>query len=430
MVIHGDIDPNFHEVARTLSKHVGRGGGAGVCVYHRGRKVVDIWAGERDSSGNAWKENTMAMSFSTSKGVLSTLVHILADQGLIDYDEPVSTYWPEFGAAGKERIRVRDVLTHRAGLPNFHTLIDHAERVFDWEHMTSTLAAAKVRGELLGKPAYHALTYGWLVGEIIQRATGRDLTSVIREELVDPLELEGLYIGAPKHAQRRAAELSPPANLPGLNSDGSVRPFAAALSQVNRFTGFPIDPLLLHDALIAPGDPQIFWHPRILDVPVPAANGLFTARSLARVYAMIAGGGEIDGVRLLSSKTVRMLSRVQTKLRDQVLVIPMHWRLGYHSAITLRGRLKTGFGHFGYGGYGAWACPKRQLAVAMTTNRLGGTPFGDLRIAEISSAALWGAKRASAAKNGASVSVMEPSRRGGRRRLNVVPGLVPARGSA
>jgi CubicO group peptidase (beta-lactamase class C family) len=422
MVIHGDIDPNFHEVARMLSKHVARGGGASVCVYHRGRKVVDIWAGSRDFNGSEWRSNTMAMSFSTSKGVLATLVHILADRGLIAYDEPVANYWPEFAAAGKERIRVRDVLTHRAGLPHFHTLIDHAERVFDWEHMTSTLARAQAREELRGKPAYHALTYGWLVGEIIQRATGRDLPSVIREELVEPLELEGLYIGAPKHAQKRAAALSPPANLPGLNSDGSVRPFAAMLSGLNRMTGLPIDPLLLHDALIAPGDPKIFWHPRILDVPVPAANGLFTARSLARVYAMIAGGGEIDGVRLLSNKAVRALSRVQTKQRDQVLVIPMHWRLGYHSAITLRGRLKTGFGHFGYGGSGAWACPKRQLAVAMTTNRLGGTPFGDLRIAEISSAALWGAKRASTAKGRSSVSVMQPSR-DGRRRLTVVPGL-------
>jgi CubicO group peptidase (beta-lactamase class C family) len=195
-----------------------------------------------------------------------------------------------------------------------------------------------------------------------------------------------------------------------MGSDGSVRSVAAALSRVNRFTGVPIDPLLLHDALIAPGDPKIFWHPRILDVPVPAANGLFTARSLARVYAMIAGGGEVDGVRLLSSKTVRALSRVQTKLRDQVLVIPMHWRLGYHSAITLRGRLSTGFGHFGYGGSGAWACPKRQLAVAMTTNRLGGTPFGDLRIAEVSSAALRGAKRAGSTPNRATVTQLDPRR--------------------
>jgi CubicO group peptidase (beta-lactamase class C family) len=126
---------------------------------------------------------------------------------------------------------------------------------------------------------------------------------------------------------------------------------------------------------------------------VPAANGLFTARSLARVYAALAGGGRIDGVRLLSSDTLRRATEIQTRGRDRVLLLPMHWRLGWHSAFTAGGRLATGFGHFGYGGSGAWADPRSELALAMVNNRVGGGPFGDWRIAELGSAALLAARR-------------------------------------
>jgi CubicO group peptidase (beta-lactamase class C family) len=169
--------------------------------------------------------------------------------------------------------------------------------------------------------------------------------------------------------------------------------FASTLSNLYRKVRIPIDPLLLHESLI-PHDPAILWDPRALDVPIPAANGLFTARSLARMYAALAAYGTLDGVRILSEATVRRASEIQTRAPDRVLMLPMHWRLGYHSAFTTLGRVRTGFGHFGYGGSGAWACPERQLAVAMVTNRVGGSPFGDWRIAEIGTTVMRCARRA------------------------------------
>ena len=153
-----------------------------------------------------------------------------------------------------------------------------------------------------------------------------------------------------------------------------------------------MDPLLIQDTLIPSDDASLVFEPRILDAPVPAANGLFTARALARMYAALAGGGELQGVRILSEETLARATEVQVRGPDRILMLPMHWRLGYHSAFTTAGRLETGFGHFGYGGSGAWADPKRQLAFAMVNNRLGGGPFGDLRIAELGTAALRGAR--------------------------------------
>jgi CubicO group peptidase (beta-lactamase class C family) len=148
------------------------------------------------------------------------------------------------------------------------------------------------------------------------------------------------------------------------------------------------------DALVPSDDAALLFEPRILDAPIPAANGLFTARALARLYACLAGGGELQGVRLLSKETLVRATEIQTRRPDRVIMLPMHWRLGYHSPFTTAGRLDTGFGHFGYGGSGAWADPSRELAFAMVNNRLGGSPFGDLRIAELGSAALRAARSA------------------------------------
>jgi CubicO group peptidase (beta-lactamase class C family) len=394
MRIHGTLEPSFWEVASTLESQVDRrGGGAAVCVYHRGVKVVDLWAGARTPDGHPWQHDTLAMSFSTTKGALSTLAHVLADRGLLDYDAPVARYWPEFAQAGKAHITVREVMTHRAGLAPLRTLIDRAERMLDWDHMTTALAAAPPSGACEA-PAYHALTYGWLLGEIVQRAGGRRLPELIASELAEPLELDGFYIGAPPAVVERVATLSAPRRIPGVGGMLSSRPLGTVWSTVLKGLGVPFDPLLFFDALLPPpGRPELLWEAEALHTPIPAANGLFTARALARMYAMLAEGGELDGRRLLSARTVREAGTVQTTARDRVLVLPMHWRLGYHSAYTMRGRLATAFGHFGYGGSGAWACPERRLAVAMTTNQLHGGPIGDFRIAEVGSAALRSARR-------------------------------------
>ncbi len=386
--IRGHVDGGFWSVARALEAQIARhGGGAAACVFHRGRKVVDVWGGVRDEAGRPWRADTMAMSFSTSKGVLATLVHRLVDRGALDYDDPVARHWPEFGREGKERITVRDVLSHRAGLPQVRPLLDRGDRILDWEYMVRALERARPRLRPGGVSAYHAFTFGWLAGEIVQRVTGLSLPDALREELAEPLGLDGLFIGAPPEARARAAPLTRPSLWPRL--PGSfASPVLWTLSGMSRAARLPLDPALMRDALVPPDADQVLWHPRVLEPPVPAANGLFTARSLARMYAALAGGGAVDGVRLFSEATLRRAAEVQTRQPDRVLVLPMHWRLGYHSAFTTRGRLAGAFGHFGYGGSGAFADPRRELAVAMVTNRVGGGPFGDTRIAALASAAL------------------------------------------
>jgi CubicO group peptidase (beta-lactamase class C family) len=393
-VIQGYCEPEFGVVADVLRRQVRRSGrGAAVCVYHRGRKVVDLWAGVRDEEGRLWRADTLAMSFSTTKGVVATALHVLVDRGLADYDDPVAKHWPEFAQNGKERITLRDVLSHRSGIPQIRPLIDRADRVLDWDYMVRALERAKPRLPPGGDPAYHAFTFGWLAGELVQRVARRPLMDVIRSEIAGPLRLDDVHIGTRDPAVReRLASLGPWRPNAIISGILSSRRLAAAMRLVYRGARIPVDPLLMQDALIPSDDASLVFEPRILDAPVPAANGLFTARALARMYAALAGGGELQGVRILSPETLARATEVQVRGLDRVLMLPMHWRLGYHSAFTTAGRLETGFGHFGYGGSGAWADPKRQLAFAMVNNRLGGGPFGDLRIAELGTAALRGAR--------------------------------------
>jgi CubicO group peptidase (beta-lactamase class C family) len=378
-MVHGYVHDDFRPVASQLEKQLAGpgGGGAAVCVYHRGERVVDAWAGERSPAGEPWEADTMALSFSTTKGVMATVVHALVDRGLLDYDDPVARVWPEFAQGGKSQITVRQVLSHQAGLYPIRSLIDHAERIFDWDYMADRLARATPR-ESSGRSGYHGITYGWLVGEIVRRVTSASLTDSMRELLVHPLSLDGAYLGAPPHERARLAELLEPAPAPkGFWSrvrGWIVRAACAVLG---------LDPSLAKEALLPRGCRAIYFSPRMLDAEVPAMNGVFTARSLARMYAMLAGRGVLDETRYLSEETIRRATQIQSRSLDAVVGFPMRWRLGYHLVGTHRGVLPNAFGHFGYGGSGAWGDPDRDLAVAMTLNRVAGTPFGDMRMVRI-----------------------------------------------
>lgn len=383
----GSVHPGFEDVARVFRRQLRRTtGGAAVAVYHRGELVVDLWGGWR-TIGEPWQRDTLAMCFSTTKGVTSAALHLLADRGLIDYDAPVATYWPRFAKSGKDRVTVRHVLTHSAGLHRMRTLVDHASRMLDWEYMVAALERATPAYEPGSRHGYHALTYGWLAGELVRRVSGRPIARFVDEELAHPLGPGGLYLGCPPEQRHRIAPLAPMAAPLGRRlglQPGAV--LGGPAGRIPALLGLPVNPRRFVNALLPRGIEDVLWGPEVMDAEIPAVNGFFTARSLAKLYAMLADGGEVGGVRLMSPQTVQQIAVAHSRGPDLVLVIPMGWRLGYHSAFTTRGTVSGAFGHFGFGGSGGWADPQRRLALAMVCNRGTGSPIGDLRLAGLGTA--------------------------------------------
>ncbi|HEY1442746.1 MAG TPA: serine hydrolase domain-containing protein [Mycobacterium sp.] len=356
--VSGTADPNFSCAVRGFaSTFPGRrfGGGA-LAVYLDGQPVVDVWTGWSDRRGQLpWKADTAPMIFSASKGMASTVIHRLADRGLIDYDAPVAEYWPEFGANGKSALTVREVMRHRAGLSGLRgatkdDLLDHLV-------MEERLAAA-APGRLLGKPAYHALTYGWLMSGLARAVTGKGMRALIREELAQPLGTDGLHLGRPPaEAPTRVAEIITPQNMPGNPAlNYAVVKLGTQLSGGFRSMYF--------DGLIAAVQGEI----PLLDAEMPAANGVATARALARMYGAIANGGEIDGSQFLSRELVAGLTGRRSLKRDRNILVPLSFHLGYHSVPF--GNVMPGFGHVGMGGSFGWADPATGVAFAFVHNRL------------------------------------------------------------
>lgn len=377
-MIEGYVHPDFGLVTEALRRSVRhrRGGGGAVCVYQHGEKVVDAWVGARDRAGDPWRQDTMAMSFSTTKGVVATAVHRLVDRGLLDYDDPVAKYWPEFAQGGKEGVTVRHLLSHSAGLHHLRGVIDDAHVMLDWDAICAALAAETPRYTPGEKHGYHGITYGFLVGEVLRRVTGKSVHDAVQDEIVTPLGLDGMHIGTQPEHRDRLAELI----MPVFQAD-RIEDFVSRLERVRWMRP------AIETFVVAEFD-RLLMSERVHEGELPALNGCFTARSLARMYGALANGGTIDGTTFLSPETLRRATTVQTRSRDVVVGVRMQWRLGYHMAGTTRGILPGGFGHFGFGGSGAWADPDRGLAVAMVCNRVAGTPFGDLRFPRIGTAAV------------------------------------------
>ena len=306
-----------------------------------------------------WTADTAPMVFSATKGMASTVIHRLVDRGLIDYDAPVAEYWPEFGANGKAHLTVREVMRHRAGLSGLRgatrdDLLDHVV-------MEERLAAAPP-GRLLGKPAYHALTYGWLMSGLARAVTGKGMRELIREELAEPLDTDGMYLGRPPaEAPTKVAEIVMPQNIianPVVRY--AAHKVANQLSSGFRSMYFPGVTAALQ------GDIPM------LDAEMPAANGVVTARALARMYGAIANGGEIDGTRFLSRELVAGLTGRRSLEPDRNLFVPLAFHLGYHTLPF--GNVMPGFGHVGMGGSFGWADPATGVALSYVHNRLL-TPF-------------------------------------------------------
>jgi CubicO group peptidase (beta-lactamase class C family) len=356
--VFGAADPNFSCVVRGLSSLFPgrRFGGGALAVYLDGQPVVDVWTGWSDRAGQVpWTADRAPMVFSATKGMTSTVIHRLVDRGLIDYDAPVAEYWPEFGANGKSALTVREVMRHRAGLSGLRGATK--EDLLDHLVMEERLAAAPP-GRLLGKPAYHALTFGWLMSGLARAVTGKGMRALIREELAEPLDTDGMHLGRPPAgAPTRVAEIIMPRNIianPVISS--------AACKLATELSGGFRSMYFRGVMAAVQGDIPL------LDAEMPAANGVVTARALARMYGAIANGGEIDGTRFLSRELVAGLTGRPSRKRDRNLLLPLSFHLGYHSVPF--GNVMPGFGHVGMGGSFGWADPASGLAFAYVHNRL------------------------------------------------------------
>ena len=297
--VQGAADPNFTCAVRAFSKLFPgpRFGGGALSVYLDGRPVIDVWTGWSDRRGEVpWTADTGAMVFSATKGLASTVIHRLVDRGLLDYDVPMAEYWPDFGVNGKHRITLRDVMRHRAGLSHLNGV--SSKELLDHRLMEERLAVAPV-GRFFGVPAYHALTYGWLMSGLARAVTGMGMRDLIRTELAAPLNTDGLHLGRPPaYAPTRPAQILHPQGTRPNRAFNFVAPKLAALSFSGGF-----------GAMYFPGAKAfVQGDTPFLDCESPSVNGVATARGLAKVYGAIANGGRIDGTRFLSAELVRKLA--------------------------------------------------------------------------------------------------------------------------
>ncbi|MFE2941963.1 serine hydrolase domain-containing protein [Streptomyces sp. NPDC059255] len=361
--VEGHCDDRFAAVRAAFERNFRDRGdvGAAVTVRVEGRAVVDLWGGWADAARDRpWTRETVVNVWSTTKGATALCAHLLIDRGLLDPDAPVAAYWPEFAAAGKEAVTVRQLLAHRAGLAGPrepHSL----DLLYDWESTTSRLAATEPWWEPGTGSGYHALTYGFLVGEVVRRITGLLPGAFLRREVTGPLGID-FTIGLPEGEAHRAAELIGPAV--------EVTPEQAA-----RYAGLtPVMLAALANPVTGAADANTAaWRA----AEIPAANGHATARGVAELYGIFAGRGRAGGRRVLSPRTAELVREGQGSCRDLVLGAGFGhdteaglglWLSGPHG---MYGPNPRAFGHDGAGGSFGLADPEAALSVGYVMNRMG-----------------------------------------------------------
>jgi CubicO group peptidase (beta-lactamase class C family) len=328
--------------------------GLQVAVYHNGRLVVDAVAGIADpAASRRVTSDTPFFSYSIGKGVAATVVHVLAERGVLDYNTPIAELWPEFGARGKEKATVRHALSQSVGVPGLPRGLT-VEDMCDWDKMCAVIANAEPWWEAGAKIGYHAVTWGYIVGEIVRRASGKPISQVLREEVAGPLGVaDELFFAVPLSAQGRLARLE----------DAPIHPDMAAAMETSEDS-----PLLK----LGPAEctTAAFGNRAdVLSANIPA-GGTVTARAVARMYAALLG--EVDGVRLISPERLREVSAVAMSGIDQIFGFPSAWGLGYsiEQSTSNAQESQTIFGVGGVGGSNAYADRERGIAFALTKNRL------------------------------------------------------------
>ena len=383
----GTVEEGFEPLAEEFRKLMVRGPRGGALVVRAGDRVLaDLRIGWEDRRRKRrWQRETLALGFSATKGLAAMVIHRLVDRGLLAYDEPVASFWPEFAAAGKERITVRDLLSHRAGLHDVQAIAESGEDLLDHVKMEERLAATAPQGPP-GRPAYHAFTFGWLATGLARSVTGVGMHELAERELAKPLGASGLGIGFPSR---------PPAELIGT----SLRLYAAlGIAATPLLGALPLTRAGFR-ALHAPGFERLCRGPEapIWRTEMPAVNGALSADGLSRLYVPLARRGEAtNGGRFLSPEIVEQLGRVQTRGVDRVLGVRMRWRLGFHHAFGFGRPAPRALGHFGFGGGGGWADPHTGISFGFVSSHIGSftTAIGDLGILRLSGVARACAARA------------------------------------
>jgi CubicO group peptidase (beta-lactamase class C family) len=374
-VTHGLVSPGFEAVAEQFRCNLLERGDAGAAfaAFVDGRPVIDVWGGLADrAQRRPWRHDTLTGIFSGTKGFVATCLLLLIERGALDLETPVCAYWPEFEAHGKTQVLVRHLVSHQAGLPGLTTPVTFEEAT-DGIRMAGLLASQPAICPPGARLYYHAMTFGWLCGELIRRVDGRSVGRFFHDEIALPLGLDA-WIGLPPEHESRVAVLE---RGPGFGTQRRDRDATPERDRVAwSIWGNP--PRFSTDDL--PANTR-HWHA----AEIPASNGIATARSLARLYGCLARGGEIGGVRLLSPQAVEPGCTCLARAVEPYLDEPLAFGVGFElqTEATPFGPAALGYGHRGAGGsvHGAW--PQLSVGFSYVTNTLRESLGADPRSAAL-----------------------------------------------
>ena len=331
--------------------------GASCCALHQGEIVVDIWGGFKSPEMTTlWQSDTLINVYSTTKGMASLAIAILFDEGLIDYDEKVIAYWPEFGAEGKQDVTVGQLLSHQAGLCGVETKLEVAD-LYDFDKMVNLLAAQKPLWEPGTAVGYHAITWGYLTGELVRRITGKTLGQYFREKVAEPLGAD-FYIGLPDSEMSRCGTLIGP-------NRARKKP---RMTEVPKMPD--LYPISLQNPSIAP------YRDASSDVwrraEIAAANGQANARGIARIYAALANGGLLNGTKIISPEAIAESRKLEVDGEmDLVVEVPVRRARGFMLNIEgAYGPFNDSFGHGGAGGSSGFADPHNNVGFGYAMNQM------------------------------------------------------------
>jgi len=379
--VAGFCDPRFERVAEEFTRNFQERGevGASVCVQVEGETFVDLWGGSADPASNKpWVEDTITHVWSCTKGATALCAHMLISRGLLDLEAPVVRYWPGFGQAGKETIPVKMLLNHQSGLAAISEPLPEGA-LLNWELMVRALE----RQEPFWKPGtrngYHGFTFGYLVGEVIRRVSGKSLGTFFREEVAEPLGLD-FWIGLPEALENRVAPVIP-ADPP--DPSGPLNPmFQAIFTDPTSLSALQ---MFNNGGYMMPGPDGVFgFNTRAAHVAEYGSVGAMTnARGLAGMYAPLANGGSLKGVSLVSGDTLARMGAVSSASSlDMTILLPTRFSLGYAKSIDNR-RVPSAteddsmiiseeaFGHPGFGGSLGFADPVARMSFGYAMNRMG-----------------------------------------------------------